>query len=124
LRRMTFSLCARRLERRVCDPCAVARPAGYIERSVAREEARDLARSAAFARNQPQQIISVGRMAGVGRNFAGKKNDPLPIGRRMREPIVVVVVCHLLLVRSISVHAPDLKTTRARGMKINKFSIG
>src|ERR1035438_6965813 len=106
-----------RFESRIGDACAVVRPAGYVEAAVAAEETRDFTRGAAGGRNQAQEIVPVGRMAGCRNGPGGKKDDPSPIRGGMGEPVVVRIACHLLLVRAVRAHAPNLHAAGAVGVE-------
>ncbi len=53
----------------------------------------------------------------------GKKDNPSAVWRRMREPVVVIVVGDLCLLRAVRPHPPDLHRAGALGIEINKFSV-
>jgi hypothetical protein len=50
-------------------------------------------------------------------------NDPLPVRRKVREPVVVGIKGNLLLTGTIRLHAPDLHRAGADRVEIDPFAI-
>ena len=61
-----------------------------------------------------------------GINFLWKRNkdDPFPIGRDVREPVVVFIESDLFLMATIRFHAPEFHGAGAHGIKINILAVG
>src|SRR6266404_3629093 len=53
----------------------------------------------------------------------GQEANPLTIGRDVREPVIVIVICDLLLLTSVRFHAPDLHCAAARRVKVDVLSV-
>src|SRR6266576_270046 len=51
-------------------------------------------------------------------------DDPLSVGRDMREPVVEAVVGDLLLTAPVRAHPPDLHPSGARRVEVDVFAVG
>src|SRR3954453_3389342 len=52
-----------------------------------------------------------------------KEYDPFAIRRRMRKPVVVFVLRHLLWFGAVGMHAPDLHAAAPLGIEVDLFAV-
>src|SRR6266700_1592446 len=92
-------------------PSTIRRPGGHVDRPLAPEQLCEDLNFTSADRHQPKHHLLVGRMP-HHLLLIGEKNDPLSIQRRVREPVVIVIERHLLLLAAVRLHAPDLHASR------------
>src|SRR5262249_12890496 len=52
------------------------------------------------------------------------EDQPFAVGRRVREPVVVIVAGHRLLLGAVGLHAPDLHQAAAHRVEVDVTAVG
>src|SRR5580700_11238148 len=97
---------------------AVGRPRRHVNGSLSAKQFcknRDLA---IRKRHEAKRYVLVFRMT-AHISSVGKKNDPFPVWRWMREPIIEFVRSDLFLRAAIRFHSPDLHLAGALRIKVD-----
>src|SRR5260370_13594765 len=102
----------------------VRRPGTHVDCSLSPIYISDNFGLAASNGHEPKVDALVKRVI-AGGYIPGEAQEanPLTIGRDVREPIIVIVICYLLLVASVRLHPPDLHRTGARWFQVSVLPI-